>query len=62
MFNKVVGNPLAKDEGVGQPVSGRSAAGAARPRCSFGPSPPWLLRGSTDLLRLSLYLKFRQEV
>lgn len=35
MFNKIMGNPLAKHEGVGPRVAGRSAVGAARPLSSF---------------------------
>lgn len=49
MFNKVMGDPLAKHEGVGQPWlqawRGHSAA--------FGPSLPGLLRGWSNLLKLS---------
>lgn len=54
MFNKIMGNPLAKHEGVGPPVGGRSAVALAWP---LGPSPRRRLCGWSDFLKLSLWFE-----
>lgn len=56
MFNKIMGNPLAKHEGVGPPVGGRSAVALAWP---LGPSPRRRLCGWSDFLKLSLWFEIQ---